>query len=133
MGRTACAEPQCLYKGALYCYLYLYLYWRRFWRTGTLRHVDFKSLPTFRTITAPSFSGSMIPDCLEFAVTMETLRFSKTSVCIYPSTRLQIPEDLNFYEHSCKELYTLFVKQRFYCVTSYLAEKLSKLRSFDRQ
>ena len=25
MGRTACTEPQCLYKGALYLYLYLYL------------------------------------------------------------------------------------------------------------
>jgi len=24
MGRTACTEPQCLYKGALYLYLYLY-------------------------------------------------------------------------------------------------------------
>ena len=24
MGRTACTEPQCLYKGALYIYLYLY-------------------------------------------------------------------------------------------------------------
>ena len=23
MGRTACTEPQCLYKGALYCYLYM--------------------------------------------------------------------------------------------------------------
>ena len=23
MGRTACTEPQCLYKGALYLYLYL--------------------------------------------------------------------------------------------------------------
>jgi len=26
MDRTACTEPQCLYKGALYLYLYLYLY-----------------------------------------------------------------------------------------------------------
>ena len=26
MIRTACTEPQCLYKGALYLYLYLYLY-----------------------------------------------------------------------------------------------------------
>jgi len=25
MGRTACTEPQCLYKGALYFYLYLQL------------------------------------------------------------------------------------------------------------
>ena len=25
MGRTACKEPQCLYKGALYLYLYLFL------------------------------------------------------------------------------------------------------------
>ena len=24
MGRTACTEPQCLYKGALYLYLYLF-------------------------------------------------------------------------------------------------------------
>ena len=24
MGRTACTEPQCLYRGALYLYLYLY-------------------------------------------------------------------------------------------------------------
>jgi len=24
MGRTACTEPQCLYKGALYIYLYLF-------------------------------------------------------------------------------------------------------------
>jgi hypothetical protein len=32
-----------------------------------------------------------------------------------------------------KAPYTLSVKQRFYCVTSYLTEKLSKLRSFDRQ
>ena len=24
MGRTACTEPQCLYKGALYLYLYAY-------------------------------------------------------------------------------------------------------------
>ena len=24
MGRTACTEPQCLYKGALYIYLYPY-------------------------------------------------------------------------------------------------------------
>ena len=23
MGRTACTEPQCLYKGALYLYLYM--------------------------------------------------------------------------------------------------------------
>jgi len=27
MGRTACTEPQCLYKGALYLYLYLILYY----------------------------------------------------------------------------------------------------------
>jgi len=26
MGRTACTEPQCLYKGALYLYLYLLTY-----------------------------------------------------------------------------------------------------------
>jgi len=26
MGRTACTEPQCLYKGDLYLYLYLYLF-----------------------------------------------------------------------------------------------------------
>jgi len=26
MGRTACTEPQCLYKGALYLYLYTTLY-----------------------------------------------------------------------------------------------------------
>jgi len=25
MSRTACTEPQCLYKGALYLYLYLYI------------------------------------------------------------------------------------------------------------
>jgi len=25
MGRTACAEPQCLYKGALYLYLTLHI------------------------------------------------------------------------------------------------------------
>jgi hypothetical protein len=24
MGRTACTEPQCLYKGALYLYFYIY-------------------------------------------------------------------------------------------------------------
>jgi len=24
MGRTACTEPQCLYRGALYLYLYLF-------------------------------------------------------------------------------------------------------------
>jgi len=30
-------------------------------------------------------------------------------------------------------LYTLSQTERFYCVTSYLTEKLSKLRSFDRQ
>ena len=26
MGRTACTEPQCLCKGAIYLYLYLYLF-----------------------------------------------------------------------------------------------------------
>jgi hypothetical protein len=26
MGRTACTEPQCLYKGALYLYLYILFY-----------------------------------------------------------------------------------------------------------
>jgi hypothetical protein len=26
MDRTACTEPQCLYKGALYLYLYIYIY-----------------------------------------------------------------------------------------------------------
>jgi len=26
MGRTACTEPQCLYKGALYVYFYYYIY-----------------------------------------------------------------------------------------------------------
>jgi hypothetical protein len=26
MGRTACTEPQCLYKGALYHYLYVFLF-----------------------------------------------------------------------------------------------------------
>ena len=72
---------------------------------GCFAMSTFKSLPTFRIITVPSFSGSMIPDCLEFTVTMEALRFSKISVCIYPSARLQIPKDLNFYEHSA--LYTL--------------------------
>jgi hypothetical protein len=33
----------------------------------------------------------------------------------------------------CLKRHTLSVKQRFYCVTSYLTEKLSKLPSFDRQ
>jgi len=32
-----------------------------------------------------------------------------------------------------RALYTLSQTGRFYCVTSYLTEKLSKLRSFDRQ
>jgi len=27
MGRTACTEPQCLYRGDLYLYLYLTLYY----------------------------------------------------------------------------------------------------------
>ena len=26
MGRTACTEPQCLYKGALYLYLFIYVF-----------------------------------------------------------------------------------------------------------
>jgi len=26
MGHTACTEPQCLYKGALYLYLYVFVY-----------------------------------------------------------------------------------------------------------
>ena len=47
-----------------------------------------------------------IPAFLEFTVTMGTLRCSGTFVCVYPSVRLQIPEDLNFYEHSCKAPYT---------------------------
>jgi hypothetical protein len=32
-----------------------------------------------------------------------------------------------------RALYTLSSRERFYCVTSYLTEKPSKLRSFDRQ
>jgi hypothetical protein len=35
--------------------------------------------------------------------------------------------------HEIKAPYTFSAKQRFYCVTSYLTEKLSKLRGFDRQ
>jgi len=41
----------------------------------------------------------------------------------------------NFYlaELFVNSLYTLSYTERFYCVTPYLTEKLSKLRSFDRQ
>jgi hypothetical protein len=40
MGRTACTEPQCLYKGALYLYLYLYIYFQIF-GAGSAYYVRF--------------------------------------------------------------------------------------------
>jgi len=41
MGRTACTEPQCLYKGALYLYLYL-LNTALFYRNSRQHHVTNK-------------------------------------------------------------------------------------------
>jgi hypothetical protein len=40
---------------------------------------------------------------------------------------------LTGYIINLRALYTLSQTERFYCVTSYLTEKLGKLRSFDRQ
>jgi len=46
MGRTACTEPQCLYKCALYLYLYLTL-------AGTAEQPDIFCGPLQSLLTAP--------------------------------------------------------------------------------
>ena len=53
MGRTACTEPQCLYKGALYLYLtvelYLYSPYGPYVLYRASVHVEGCTLPSFTT------------------------------------------------------------------------------------
>jgi len=53
MGRTACTEPQCLYKGALYLFYYFKLAKPTFRQVSEyLRHHDGQVRPGTRTSTS---------------------------------------------------------------------------------
>jgi len=48
MGRTACTQPQCLYKGALYLYIYIYFYGIKF---AVARGKRYGSITTHISVT----------------------------------------------------------------------------------
>ena len=56
MGRTACTEPQCLYKGALYLYHTPLLEWHSFIATQFIRSLRwlYKRVPLYMYCAAPS-------------------------------------------------------------------------------
>jgi hypothetical protein len=61
-----------------------------------------RNLPNFRVKESKKRHGCVRLDCLTPKI--EALGSSETSVTVYPSTRLNIPEDLNFHHDRCENL-----------------------------
>jgi len=68
-------------------------------------------------------------------MTIRALDAGVVSVLSWKTARITLDRYLLliYSKYFIRALYTLSYTERFYCVTSYLTEKLSKMRSFDRQ
>jgi hypothetical protein len=71
------------------------------WCTRTTFRVA-RNFPTFRVKESKKGHRCICLDCL--APKIEALGSSETSVTVYPSTRLNIPEDLDFHQDRCENL-----------------------------
>ena len=98
MGRTACTEPQCLYKGALY------LYWEkqryaecrlRFKPGASVVQIEIVHffMEFDAAINLQTFQRNLMPSSSLSLLKKEALTFSKMVVSFHPSIRRHISED----------------------------------------
>jgi len=72
MGRTACTDPQCLYKGALY--LYLYLFYTAMLNTHSKFYTNRKQMSEFFVDDTPL--------CYRKPINPKTIQSNTTTVII---------------------------------------------------
>ena len=112
MGRTACTEPQCLYKGALYLYLYLYSPYRPYglYRAsvpvqGYTLPLPIPLLPLWAVRSVQSLSACTT---VHFTFTYTSTPPMRRTACTEPQCRYKVALYLYLYLYSPYRPYGLY-------------------------